>query len=63
MDFTLSEEQQAFQATARDFARREMMPFVREWDENETFPVVALRKAATLGFAAYMSARTWVDRP
>ncbi|MFN3658797.1 MAG: acyl-CoA dehydrogenase family protein [Pseudolabrys sp.] len=50
MDFSLSEEQRAFQATARQFARDEMMPFVREWDENEIFPVDALRKAAALGF-------------
>jgi alkylation response protein AidB-like acyl-CoA dehydrogenase len=50
MDFELSEEQRAFQAMARNFARAEMMPFAREWDENETFPVEALRKAAALGF-------------
>jgi alkylation response protein AidB-like acyl-CoA dehydrogenase len=50
MDFTLSEEQQAFQATAREFAVAEMMPHARDWDENETFPVDALRKAAALGF-------------
>jgi alkylation response protein AidB-like acyl-CoA dehydrogenase len=50
MDFTLSEEQQAFQATAREFAVAEMMPRARDWDENETFPVDALRKAAALGF-------------
>jgi len=50
MDFSLSEEQQAFQATARDFARAEMMPHAREWDEGEIFPVAALRKAAALGF-------------
>jgi alkylation response protein AidB-like acyl-CoA dehydrogenase len=50
MDFNLTEEQQAFQATARDFAAAEMMPHARAWDENETFPVEALRKAATLGF-------------
>ena len=50
MDFSLTEEQQAFQATARDFAAAEMMPRAREWDENETFPVDALRKAAALGF-------------
>ena len=50
MDFTLSEEQRAFQATARAFAREEMMPHARDWDENETFPVGALRKAAALGF-------------
>jgi alkylation response protein AidB-like acyl-CoA dehydrogenase len=50
MDFTLTEEQRAFQATARQFARDEMAPYAREWDENETFPVEALRKAAALGF-------------
>src|SRR6266545_4094999 len=50
MDFSLTEEQQAFQATARDFARAEMMPHARAWDENEIFPVDALRKAAALGF-------------
>src|SRR6201992_1732971 len=50
MDFSLTEEQQAFQATARDFAAAEMMPHARAWDENETFPVEALRKAAALGF-------------
>jgi alkylation response protein AidB-like acyl-CoA dehydrogenase len=50
MDFELSEEQRAFQATARTFARDEMMPKAREWDEGEIFPVVALRQAAALGF-------------
>ena len=50
MDFDLTEEQRAFQATARQFARDEMMPHARDWDENETFPVEALRKAAALGF-------------
>src|SRR6187397_2678468 len=50
MDFELSEEQRAFQATARTFARDEMMPNARAWDEDEIFPVDALRKAAALGF-------------
>jgi len=50
MDFVLSEEQRAFQATARTFARDEMMPNARGWDEGEIFPVDALRKAAALGF-------------
>jgi alkylation response protein AidB-like acyl-CoA dehydrogenase len=52
MDFELSEEQRAFAAVARTFAREEMMPFAREWDEGEVFPVEALRKAAALGFGA-----------
>ncbi len=50
MDFSLTEEQRAFQATARQFARDDMMPQARGWDENEIFPVEALRKAASLGF-------------
>jgi len=50
MDFDLTEEQRAFQATARTFAREAMMPHARAWDENETFPVETLRQAAALGF-------------
>jgi hypothetical protein len=50
MDFGLSNEQRAFQSTARQFARNEMMPLARDWDENEIFPVESLRKAAALGF-------------
>jgi alkylation response protein AidB-like acyl-CoA dehydrogenase len=50
MDFELSEEQRAIQNTARGFARAEMMPHAKEWDENSTFPVETLRNAAALGF-------------
>src|SRR3954447_20194217 len=50
MDFELSEEQRAIQDTAREFARSEMMPHAKDWDENSTFPVETLRKAAALGF-------------
>jgi len=50
MDFDLSEEQRAIQDTARQFARAEMMPHAKDWDENSTFPVETLRAAAALGF-------------
>src|SRR5256885_1741104 len=50
MDFDLSEEQRAIQDTAREFARGEMMPRAKDWDENSTFPAETLRKAAALGF-------------
>src|SRR5262245_12109276 len=50
MDFELTEEQRAIKETARAFARDEMMPFARQWDEEECFPVDALREAAALGF-------------
>ncbi len=51
MDFTLSEEQRAFQDMARDFAANEMAPHAARWDEDCIFPEEALRKAAELGFA------------
>ncbi|MCG8354737.1 MAG: acyl-CoA dehydrogenase family protein, partial [Kiloniellales bacterium] len=51
MDFTLSEEQRAFQDMARDFAGREMAPHAARWDEDCIFPEEALRQAAALGFA------------
>ena len=51
MDFQLSEEQRAFQDMARDFATKEMAPHAAGWDQDEVFPVEALRKAAALGFA------------
>jgi hypothetical protein len=52
MDFELSDEQQAFRDTARDFAREDWLPQAPGWDERGEFPVAALRRAAALGFAA-----------
>jgi len=50
MNFELSEEQRAIQDTARAFARQEMMPRARQWDEEEIFPIETLRGAGALGF-------------
>ncbi len=50
MDFELSQEQQAFRDTARDFAAAELAPHAAEWDVKSIFPVEALRRAAALGF-------------
>jgi len=52
MNFTLSDEQYAFQQLARHFAEEEIMPYAKEWDEKNIFPREALQKAAALGFAA-----------
>ena len=51
MSFDLTEEQRAFQETARDFAAAEMAPHAAEWDEQGVLPVETLKKAAALGFA------------
>ncbi|WP_153769598.1 isobutyryl-CoA dehydrogenase [Labrenzia sp. CE80] len=50
MDFSLSEDQRAFRDMASAFARDEMEPHAREWDEKAYFPAETLRQAASLGF-------------
>lgn len=50
MDFKLSDDQQAFQDTARKFARDQMAPNAAKWDEEKIFPESELRAAAELGF-------------
>jgi len=52
MDFDLTEEQRAFQQSARDFARDRWLPHAARWDEERHFPAEELREAAALGFAA-----------
>lgn len=51
MDFTLSDEQRAFQSSAKKFAEEKMAPFAKEWDEKHFFPIETLRAAAKLGLA------------
>lgn len=50
MDFTLSEDQIAFQDMARRFAQEAMAPAAADWDEGSVFPEEALRQGAALGF-------------
>ena len=51
MDFDLTEDQRAFQATARAFAAERMAPHAGRWDAERHFPAAELREAAALGFA------------
>jgi alkylation response protein AidB-like acyl-CoA dehydrogenase len=50
MQFELSEDQQAFQATAREFAAGELAPHAARWDREQEFPREAIAKAGELGF-------------
>jgi alkylation response protein AidB-like acyl-CoA dehydrogenase len=52
MDFTLSEDQIAFQDSARAFARNELAPHAARWDAEETFPKDVIAAAGKLGFCA-----------
>src|SRR5258708_25795559 len=50
MDFNLTEDEQAFRDTARQFATERMLPEAARWDAEKIFPVETLREAADLGF-------------
>lgn len=50
MNFELTDDQQAFSATAKQFAQQEMAPFAAKWDREHYFPVEVIRKAGALGF-------------
>jgi alkylation response protein AidB-like acyl-CoA dehydrogenase len=50
MDFTLTEEQQMVRNSARDFATKEIVPFVREWDRSEQMDRNIVKKLAEVGF-------------
>ena len=50
----LTEEQKAIQATARDFALREIAPHVDAWDRDGHFEPSIVRKLAELGFLGMM---------
>lgn len=49
MDFDLTEEQQMVQNSVREFARNEIAPVAREYDEAEKFPKKQLEGLAGLG--------------
>ncbi len=54
MSFQLTSEQEMIRLMAREFARKELEPFARDWDVRETFPLEALRKMGGLGLLGMM---------
>ncbi|WP_251460146.1 acyl-CoA dehydrogenase family protein [Weizmannia agrestimuris] len=49
MHFELTEEQELLKKTVRNFVDKEIMPNIREWDENHHFETSLLKKLADLG--------------
>ena len=49
MDFAFSEHHQLLRRTVREFARAEVAPYARKWDEEERFPKELVPKLAQLG--------------
>ena len=50
IDFSLTEEQEALQETAREFAEKEMKPNAAKYDKGEEFPEDIMKKAFEVGF-------------
>ena len=50
MNFDLTDDQLAFEETARQFAQQELAPNAAMWDREHHFPVDAIKKAGELGF-------------
>ena len=55
MDFSLSQEQRAFQDAARAFAEGEMAPHAARWDEEKIFPRETIAAAGAMGFCGMYS--------
>ncbi|MCL6270881.1 acyl-CoA dehydrogenase family protein [Sansalvadorimonas sp. 2012CJ34-2] len=50
MNFELTSDQKAFQASARDFSLHELAPNAADWDRDSHFPIDVLRRAGEMGF-------------
>lgn len=52
--FQPTSEQEMVRLMARDFAKKELEPYARERDKNETFPVDVIKKMGELGLMGMM---------
>ena len=50
MDLSLTEEQSAFRALARDFLEKEAVPHRQQWDRDESVDLAIIPKMAEIGF-------------
>ena len=49
MEFSLNENQRMIAEMIRDFAGKEIIPFQKDWDETQEFPVTLFKKMGKLG--------------
>ena len=50
MNYTLTEDQTAFQDVARQFSDKALAPHAAEWDDSKIFPKAVIAEAGELGF-------------
>lgn len=58
MEFSLTEDQLALQAAARNFAHNELTPHAARWDREEEFPRATIALAGELGFCGVYTPQT-----
>src|ERR671927_155914 len=49
MDFDFTDEQHQLRRSVREFAEREILPHVMEWDEASQFPLATVKELGRLG--------------
>ena len=49
MDFNYNENQKLIAEMIRSFSEKEIIPYMREWDDNQIFPVEVFKKLGDLG--------------
>jgi alkylation response protein AidB-like acyl-CoA dehydrogenase len=49
MDFEFNENQRMISQMVRDFAQKEIAPYIMEWDEAQVFPLYVFKKLGELG--------------
>ncbi|MCI4442071.1 MAG: acyl-CoA dehydrogenase family protein [Lentimicrobium sp.] len=50
MNFDYSETQSMIAQSIKDFAEKNIRPFIMEWDESQTFPIALFKKLGEMGF-------------
>lgn len=50
MNFQFTAEQEQLRREVAEFAKAEIAPFVREWDEQQKFPLEVVKKLGALGY-------------
>lgn len=55
MDFSLTNEQEGLKRVAREFAEREIVPWVKWMEETDDVPISIVRKMGEAGFAAVLT--------
>ena len=49
MDFNYTENQKIILETIKEFSKREIIPYMNEWDEKQIFPLELFKKIGELG--------------